>query len=108
MLSGKSGVTSKKPDFSPRAPKSSWYWDKGLPSILLHQLQYDLGRADVSPQGVRRKQRSGPAFHSQRYGLLIVVVINLIPVPPLDGAKVWILIPLIKRARMRRAKSDVR
>jgi Zn-dependent protease len=41
------------------------------------------------------------------YYSLIVMAINLIPLPPLDGAKAWTLIPeLMKRARMRRARSD--
>jgi Zn-dependent protease len=39
------------------------------------------------------------------YYSLIVAVFNLIPLPPLDGAKAWYLIPeLIKRARTSRTK----
>jgi stage IV sporulation protein FB len=39
------------------------------------------------------------------YYSLIVAAFNLVPVPPLDGAKAWYLIPeLIKRARTRQTK----
>jgi membrane-associated protease RseP (regulator of RpoE activity) len=39
------------------------------------------------------------------YYSMVVAVFNLIPVPPLDGAKAWYLIPeLIKRVRTNRTK----
>lgn len=39
------------------------------------------------------------------YYSLVVAAFNLLPIPPLDGAKAWFLIPeLIKRARTRRSK----
>jgi stage IV sporulation protein FB len=55
--------------------------------------------------GFTRSDAVNVAIGVLGYFSLIVAAFNLVPVPPLDGAKAWYLIPeLIKRARTRQTK----
>lgn len=55
--------------------------------------------------GFTRSDAVNVAIGILGYYSLVVAVFNLIPAPPLDGAKAWYLIPeLIKRARSRQTK----
>lgn len=59
----------------------------------------------VSVFGFTRSDALNVAIGVLGYFSLIVAGFNLVPVPPLDGAKAWYLIPeLIKRARTRQTK----
>ena len=55
--------------------------------------------------GFTRSDAVNVAIGVLGYYSLIVAGFNLVPVPPLDGARAWYLIPeLIKRARTRQTK----
>jgi membrane-associated protease RseP (regulator of RpoE activity) len=55
--------------------------------------------------GFTRSDAVNVAIGILGYYSLIVAAFNLVPLPPLDGAKAWYLIPgLIKRARTSRTK----